>query len=114
MLDTRRPDGEPTPMTALKQWIAVTVTTIAIVGATAGCSGGQMQNQPTQEPADAKRSIQQLVDDAHAKDYDLVCLSLTNACVPTGPLLSTLRPPSPELMAAKVARAVQGLRPNRP
>jgi hypothetical protein len=50
-------------MTALKQWIAVTVTTIAIVGTTAGCSGGQMENRPTQEPADAKRSIQQLVDD---------------------------------------------------
>ncbi|MCJ1715733.1 hypothetical protein [Curtobacterium sp. VKM Ac-2922] len=43
--------------------IPLAAVTIVVVGAAAGCSGGQMQARPTRQPDDAKRSIQRLVDD---------------------------------------------------
>jgi len=57
-METRRPMTTRTSRTAL---IAMTTVLVAVV---AGCSGGPMEAEQTQQPQDAKRAVQQIVDDS--------------------------------------------------
>ncbi len=51
-------------MTMRNGKIALVAVTIVLVGFVTGCSGGAMETESTQTPEDAKRAVQELVDES--------------------------------------------------